>query len=121
MASNGTPLLGVQNLSKHFGTVSALAGISFTVEPGEVLGVVGQRGSGKSTLFQLLSGVYPPSSGEIWFDGAKVSLKASSQAQQLGIETVHQDPQLAENLDVLRNIFLGREISQIGLGLVPQE
>lgn len=90
--------------------MAALVDVTFAIEPGEVLGVVGQRGSGKTTLFQLLSGVCLPSSGEITFDGKRVTLKTTAHAQQLGIETVHQNLQLADNLNVLLNVFLGREI-----------
>jgi signal transduction histidine kinase/ABC-type branched-subunit amino acid transport system ATPase component/DNA-binding NarL/FixJ family response regulator len=115
-------LLSVSNLSKSFGAVLALADVTFAIEPGQVLGVVGQRGSGKSTLLQLLSGMYTPSSGEIYFDGKRVTLKTPAQAQRLGIETVHQHPHLADNLDVLHNVFLGREIARVNrLGLWPSE
>ncbi|MGQ0605268.1 MAG: ATP-binding cassette domain-containing protein [Anaerolineales bacterium] len=115
-------LLSVNNLSKYFGSVAALVGVTFDLEPGEVLGVVGQRGSGKSTLFQLLSGVHAPSSGEMQFAGQRVALKSATQARQLGIETVHQHPQLAENLDVLRNVFLGRELCVLNRwGVWPKE
>jgi len=117
-----TSLLSVSNLTRYFGSVAALAGVSFAIEPGEVLGVVGQRGSGKSTLFQLLSGVYPPSSGEIHFAGQRRMFKNPAQAQQLGIEMVHQTPKLAGNLNVLHNIFLGREWGWAKRwGLWPQE
>lgn len=85
-------------------------GVTFDLAPGEVLGVVGQRGSGKSTLFQLLSGVYTPTSGDVAVDGKRVLLRSASQAQKLGIETVYQNPHLAENFNVLHNMFLGREI-----------
>ena len=108
--SDTQKLLHVINLSKYFGSVGALTGVNFDLAPGEVLGVVGQRGSGKSTLFQVLSGVSQPTSGEILLNGKQISLKAASQAQHWGIETVHQNPQLAENFNVLNNIFLGREI-----------
>lgn len=105
-----TRLLSVNNLSKYFGPVAALSGVSFEVAQGEVLGVVGQRGAGKSVLFRVLCGALTPSAGEIIFGGRKAVFKTASQAQQLGIETAHQDPQLAENLNVLQNMFLGREI-----------
>jgi signal transduction histidine kinase len=104
-------LLSVVNLSKQFGELTALSEVTFTLDPGEVLGVVGQRGAGKSTLFQLLTGVYPPSSGEIVFAGKRVVFTRPQQACRMGIEAVHQQPMLAWNLDVTRNIFLGREIS----------
>lgn len=104
-------LLGVRNLSKYYGAVAALEGVSFSIEPGEVLGVVGQRGAGKTTLFHLLGGVIQPSGGEITFGGRRVVFRTPADAQQLGIEMVHQSPRLAENLDVLHNVFLGREIA----------
>ncbi len=108
------PLLSLKNLSHSFGYVDALSGVNLDLEPGEILGVVGQRGSGKSTLFRLLSGVYTPASGEIYFNGSRTNFRMAAQAQQLGIETVHQHPMLADNLPVLHNIFLGREIRQAG-------
>jgi signal transduction histidine kinase len=108
--SNLSQLLRVKNLSKSFGTVDALSGVKFDLAAGEVLGVVGQRGSGKSTLFQVLSGVYVPSDGEILLGNKRVSLQSASQAKQWGIETIFQHPQLAGNFNVLDNIFLGREI-----------
>jgi signal transduction histidine kinase len=115
-------LLHVNNLSKYFGAMAALSGVTFTLAPGEVLGVVGQRGSGKSTLFQLLSGVFEPSAGTMHFAGQRVALKSASQAQRLGIETVHQHPQLVDNLNVLENIFLGRELCRSPRwGLWPKE
>jgi len=112
-------LLNVKHLSRYYGSVAGLVDVSFTIEPGEILGVVGQRGSGKSTLFHLLSGVYAPSGGEIHWQGRRVMLRSAAQAQQLGIQTVHQHPSLAGNLDVRRNIFLGRELrlGPWGLGL----
>jgi signal transduction histidine kinase len=115
-------LLSVNNLSRCFGAVAALVDVTFAIRPGQVLGVVGQRGSGKSTLFQLLNGICTPSSGEIYFAGKRVVFKAPVQAQRLGIETVHQYPEFAENLDVLHNIFLGREVgSPSQLALLPKE
>jgi signal transduction histidine kinase len=103
------PLLSVRGLTRNFSSVAALVNLTFDLAPGEVLGVVGQRGSGKSTLFRLLSGVIPPSEGEILLNGKRVHLRTPSQAQHLGIETVFQNPELADNLLVLHNIFLGRE------------
>ncbi|KAF0106486.1 MAG: histidine kinase [Chloroflexi bacterium] len=111
MVPNSGKLLTIDNLSKSFGAVDALAGVTFEIEPGEVLGVVGQRGAGKSTLFRVLSGIYTPTSGDIFLEGKRIAPRTTSQAQRLGIETVHQTPQLADNLDVLHNVFLGREIS----------
>ncbi len=115
-------LLSVSNLSQHFGAVPALVDVTFAMEPGEVLGVVGQRGAGKSTLFKLLSGVYVPSSGDITFAGQRMVFNTVSQAQQSGIMAVQQQPQLVDSMNVLHNVFLGREIrSRGGLKRLPQE
>ena len=104
------PLLSVNNLTHAFGRVEALSGVNFDLEPGEVLGVVGQRGSGKTTLFRLISGAISPSGGEISFDGRRTRVKSAAQAQKMGIEIAHQVPQLAENLGIVENVFLGREL-----------
>lgn len=115
-------LLSVNALSRSFGAIPALANVTFDLAAGEVLGVVGQRGAGKSTLFNLLGGVYPPTSGDIVFAGQLVTFKTATQALQLGIELVHQTPQMADNLDLLSNVFLGRELRRRGLGrLRPDE
>lgn len=106
------PLLKLVNLSKHFGSLTALEGVTLTVEPGEVVGLVGRRGAGKSTLLHLLAGIYSPSSGEICFDGRPIRVTSLEQAQRLGIQMVHQKPLLAENLDVTANISLGREYTR---------
>ncbi|MBN1935667.1 MAG: ATP-binding cassette domain-containing protein [Anaerolineae bacterium] len=114
--------MSVHNLAHYFGTVPALMDVDFAIEPGEMIGVVGQRGTGKSTLFRLLSGAFSPSSGEVVVDGRPVVLKTVSQAQQLGIVAVHQQLQLVDDLNVLRNIFLGREIcSPSWFPVLPQE
>lgn len=119
---NAQKLLTVRSLSKSFGPVEALSGVNFDLEPGEVLGVVGQRGSGKSTLFRLLGGVYAPSSGEIVVEGKRFGLHAASQARRWGIESAYQNPQLVNNLNVLQNVFLGRELCRVErLKLWPRE
>jgi len=115
-------LLTVAQLTQHFGAVPALSDINFTLESGEILGVVGQRGAGKSTLFKLLSGVYLPSSGTITFAGKRVVFNTVSQAQQLGLVAVQQQTQLINSMNVLHNVFLGREIrGRGGLKCFPQE
>jgi signal transduction histidine kinase len=110
MAASKEKFLNVNLLSKSFGSVDALSGVNFDLEPGEVLGIVGQRGSGKSTLFRLLGGVFTPTSGEIYIKGERVLLRAESNVNALGIQAAYQNPQLADNLNVLKNVFLGREI-----------
>ncbi|MBN1259198.1 MAG: ATP-binding cassette domain-containing protein [Anaerolineae bacterium] len=103
-------LLSVTNLTQYFGNVPALVDVTFAIEPGEVLGVVGQRGAGKSTLFHLLSGVYTPTSGEILLDGQPVVLRSVYHTQRQGIVAVRQQPQMVNEMGVFHNVFLGREI-----------
>lgn len=102
------PLLRVINLSKSFGTLPAVQGVSFEVNPGEVVGLAGRSGSGKSVLVMLLAGLYTPSSGDIYFDNQRLSWPF--QAQSLGIDVIHQKPELSNRLDVTGNIYLGNEI-----------
>lgn len=102
------PLLSVTNLSKQFGTLTAIQRVSFDVCAGEVVGLAGRSGSGKTVLTMLLAGLYPPTEGEIYFDGR--FLQWPFQARQLGIEVIHQKPDLAERLDITCNIFLGSEV-----------
>ncbi|MBE3067981.1 MAG: sugar ABC transporter ATP-binding protein [Chloroflexi bacterium] len=106
------PLLRAVNLTKRFGGLVAVDSVSFDVRPGEVIGLVGDNGAGKSTFIKMISGVYQPDGGEIYFDGQKVSFIDPRDARDLGIETIYQDLALAENLDVGSNIFLGREIKK---------
>jgi signal transduction histidine kinase len=115
LGSDHTEILRVDHLSRDFGMVHALSDVTFSLAPGEILGVVGQRGAGKSTLFQLLSGVHTPSDGEIIFDGQPVTFQTVSQAESLGIVAVHQTPQLIDHMNVMHNVFMGREVRGKGL------
>jgi simple sugar transport system ATP-binding protein len=110
------PLLRVEELTKRFGGLVAVDKVSVDILPGEVLGLVGDNGAGKSTLIKMVSGVYQPDEGNIYFDGMNVNFAGPREARDLGIETIYQDLALAENLDVGSNIFLGREIKQPYLG-----
>jgi signal transduction histidine kinase len=101
------PLLKVTNLSKQFGALLAIQQVSFEVYPGEVVGLAGRSGSGKSVLAMLLAGLYLPTEGEVWFGGRR--LQWPFRARQLGIEVIHQKPDLADQLDISSNIFLGSE------------
>ena len=103
------PLLEARGISKFFGAITALRDVNFHVAPGEVLGVVGDNGAGKSTLMNILSGLFTPSTGELLFQGVPVSFRSPKDAQQLGIEMVHQDFALAGNMPIYENIYLGRE------------
>lgn len=103
-------LLEITDLSKRFGTLSALRKISLSLYPGEVIGITGQSGSGKSTLAMILAGINPPDEGNIYFNGRQMHWPLN--VRSLGIEVIHQNPRLAENLDITSNIFLGNEIAQ---------
>ena len=102
-------ILEAKNVSKFFGTITALKDANLSLRSGEVLGVVGDNGAGKSTLMKVLSGLYNPSEGSIYFEGKEVFFSSPRDSQNLGIEMVYQDLSLAENLPIGDNIFLGRE------------
>jgi simple sugar transport system ATP-binding protein len=104
-----TPLLEAKAISKYFGAITALNNVNFHVDPGEVLGVVGDNGAGKSTLMKILSGLYVPSEGELVFQGRPVRFSSPKEARLLGIEMVYQDFALAGNMPIYENIYLGRE------------
>ena len=106
---DGEPRLRLRGISKSFGAVRALSNVDFEVYAGEVVGLVGDNGAGKSTLIKVISGVEPPDGGEIFVEGQKVSIPNPHAAAALGIETVYQDLALCDNLDVVANLFLGRE------------
>src|SRR5688500_2350794 len=109
------PLLEARGIVKSFGRVRALRGASFTVNPGEVVALIGDNGAGKSTLIKTLSGVLHPDDGEIRFEGETVTIPNPVAARELGIETVYQDLALAPELDPAANLFLGRELVRPGL------
>jgi ribose transport system ATP-binding protein len=107
-------LLEVRSLSKRFPGVRALHNVSLILERGEVLAVIGENGAGKSTLMKILAGVQEPDSGEILLDGKPVRIDSVRAAEHLGIALIHQELNLADNLDVASNIFLGREPQRFG-------
>lgn len=104
------PLLELRNVSKEFGAIHALNDVSLTINPGEVVGLMGDNGAGKSTLVKIISGIYTPTSGQVLLDGKPVTIPSPGAARELGIETVYQDLALANNLTAAENIFLGREL-----------
>lgn len=108
------PLLSIHNLTKSFGAVKALKGISFNVYEGEVVAIVGDNGAGKSTLIKAIAGVHRPTSGEIYLDGQQYVFQRPADARQAGIETVYQHLALVEQLDVADNVYLGREETRWG-------
>jgi D-xylose transport system ATP-binding protein len=105
-----TPLVEMRNISKRFGGVKAVADVSIDLMPGEVVGVVGHNGAGKTVLMKALSGAIPCDEGEIIINGQKVVIKKPRDARQYGIETIYQTLALSDNLDAPANLFLGREI-----------
>jgi len=117
----GKLVLRLRGISKNFGAVSALADVDLDVHAGEVVALVGDNGAGKSTLVKILAGVHQPTSGTIDFDGEHVVLSDPATALGLGIATVFQDLALCENLDVVANIFLGRELNPVRLDEVSME
>jgi simple sugar transport system ATP-binding protein len=110
-------LVEMRQITKTFGPVVALRGVDFAIQPAEVVGLVGDNGAGKSTLMKILTGVYRPDGGELWFDDRQVHFASPLESRQAGIEMVYQDLALAENLTPIANIFLGREITRRRAGL----
>jgi D-xylose transport system ATP-binding protein len=104
-----TPTLQLRGITKSFGSVQALADVDFEVRAGEVMALVGDNGAGKSTLVKTVAGIHQPDSGQILFDGKPVHISSPKEASRLGIEVVYQDLALCDNLDVVQNMFLGRE------------
>jgi D-xylose transport system ATP-binding protein len=108
------PFLELRGISKRFGAVQALTDVRFQVRPGEVVALVGDNGAGKSTLIKIVSGIFPADAGAILWEGSETVLHGPADAVALGISTVYQDLALADNLDVVANLFLGREVGSAG-------
>jgi simple sugar transport system ATP-binding protein len=108
-------LLELRDVTKHFGAIHALNGVSWSLDPGEVVGLMGDNGAGKSTLVKVMAGNFPPTSGEILLDGKPVHFHKPVDAREAGIEVVYQDLALADNLTAAANVFLGREVHK-GIG-----
>ena len=112
MGANGqeTPIVQMENIVKRFGTIVALRGVDFAVERQQVMALLGDNGAGKSTLIKILTGVYTPTRGQIYFEGQPVQINTPREARDLGIETVYQDLALINLMSISRNFFLGREM-----------
>ncbi len=108
MASDA-PILELRGVTKSFGSVQALTDVDFEVRRGEVMALVGDNGAGKSTLIKCVAGIHPMDEGQVFFDGQPVSIHSPKDAAKLGIEVVYQDLALCDNLDVVQNMYLGRE------------
>jgi D-xylose transport system ATP-binding protein len=109
------PILQMRGINKSFGAVHVLHDVDFDVYPGEVTALIGDNGAGKSTLIKTIAGIHPADSGEITFEGNGVSLTSPRTAAALGIEIVYQDLALCDNLDIVQNMFLGREARRFWL------
>ena len=110
-------VLELARVSKHFGAIQALIDVSLLIEPGEVVGLMGDNGAGKSTLVKIVAGNYPPSDGAVMMEGRKVAFHKPADARGEGIEIVYQDLALCDNLTAAENVYLGRELTR-GLGPV---
>jgi D-xylose transport system ATP-binding protein len=107
-----SPILELRGINKRFGAVQALSSVDFEVYGGEVVGLVGDNGAGKSTLVKIIAGAYHPDAGQYLFEGQEFPVNNPRQATNLGIQTVYQDLALCDNLDVVANLYLGREETQ---------
>lgn len=112
---SATPVLALRGVSKRFGAVQALTDVELEVHAGEVVALVGDNGAGKSTLVKTIAGVHPIDEGVIEWDGKKVQINRPHDAQNLGIATVYQDLALCDNIDVVGNLYLGREVRKRGI------
>ena len=109
------PLVSMNGISKNFGAIRALTGVNLEVYPGEVVALVGDNGAGKSTLVKILAGVFKPDAGSISLSGTPVTIGTTAEAYDFGIATVFQDLALCDNLDVVSNLWLGRELNVRGV------
>lgn len=119
--SPGVPLLELKGVSKRFGPVQAMDRVDFSVRAGEVVGLVGDNGAGKSTLVKTIAGIHSADGGTISFESQEVSISRPQDATDLGIATVYQDLALCDNLDVVANLFLGREERSPGVGRASRQ
>jgi simple sugar transport system ATP-binding protein len=103
------PLMDVRNIHKWYGKVHAVNNVSFIVNRGEIIGLIGDNGAGKSTLIKVLSGYHRPNGGEIFIDGEKTKINSPSDARALGIETLYQEQALVDSMSLARNFYMGRE------------
>ena len=110
-----SPLLSLRGVNKSFGAVHVLQNVDFDAYPGQVTALVGDNGAGKSTLIKGIAGIYAFDSGDYLFDGRPVAVHSPKQANALGIEVVYQDLALCDNLDIVHNLFLGRELTRAGV------
>lgn len=122
---NGPPLIQARGLTKYYGTIVASEDVDFDLGHGEIVAVVGDNGAGKSTLVKMISGAVTPDAGEIRVDGRVATIRSPIEARGYGIETIYQDLAMPPNLDVVTNIYLGRERRRRGplgwLGVIDRK
>src|SRR5260221_3092901 len=111
--ADDTPIIELRDISKSFGSVQALTDVDLEVHRGEVVALVGDNGAGKSTLIKTVAGIHSADSGQIFFEGKPVNISGPKDAARLGIEVVYQDLAVCDNLDVVQNMFLGREAHDV--------
>ncbi|MGH3499176.1 MAG: ATP-binding cassette domain-containing protein [Nocardioidaceae bacterium] len=114
-STSDAPLLRLRGVTKNFGAVQALSGVDLDIPDGQVTALVGDNGAGKSTLIKTISGIHPPDGGEVLWNGRPTSIRSPGDAAHLGIATVYQDLALCDNLDIVQNMFLGREVRRRGV------
>ncbi len=119
--ASANALLELSGVSKRFGPVQALDRVDFTVNAGEVVGLVGDNGAGKSTMVKTIAGIHAADEGTIRFDGREIKVTRPQDATKLGIATVYQDLALCDNLDVVANVFLGQEEVSPGIGEISRQ
>ena len=112
-------LVHMEGICKYFGRVSALEIVDFSIQPRTIVGLVGDNGAGKSTLIKIISGVYPPTKGTLYFAGKHVVFASPKDAIAAGIETTHQDLALVDDMSIYRNVFMGREPQKRLAGFLP--
>lgn len=115
----GTPLLELHNVTKRFGTLTALNDLSFHIGEGEVVGLLGDNGAGKSTTVNLISGIHKPTSGHLSVDGKQTLFTCRTDSAEAGVETIYQNTALVDDLSITRNIFMGRELTN-ALGFLKE-
>jgi fructose transport system ATP-binding protein len=124
-SSNGPPLIQARGLTKYYGTIVASEGVDFDLGHGEIVAIVGDNGAGKSTLVKMISGAVTPDAGEIRVEGRPATIRSPIEARAHGIETIYQDLAMPPNLDVVTNIYLGRERRRRGplgwLGVIDRK
>src|SRR5690242_8079307 len=108
-AGGAAPLLELRKVTKRFGPVQALTDVDLVVPAGQVTALCGDNGAGKSVLIKTIAGIHSPDGGQIYWQGRPVSIRTPRDSERLGIETVYQDLALCDNLDIVQNMFLGRE------------